>query len=1160
MRCVQVLSVLALKRLLRYACQPVGRNGSGRLGADKLAPAGHHLSRALRQANARAWTAAEVLLAGEELWERAQLTWERNLEEEFFRPIRTLLDEISLHAVDERGPEARRKCSQALQAALASALLTSGPLDIAELLPEIERVDEGLDESQTEWQSLERLMDQLDQAGYTELRPLFALRCESGEPFLVVLIAALFRQAVEADADLFGSLGAACADSTLEGIQEDFRPLAAALDRHRSRLDSLLRSLREPGNTQATLASVDMAGGLNRLGRGITFAQRGDYDQAIGEYTTAIQLDPASMQAFLQRADAYRLKGDYGQALADYSAALRLDPANALALLQRGQVHWTMGQVEEAIADFTAALQLDPKNAVAYHYRGKALADAGDLDGAVVNFSEALRLDPYYAWAYHDSGEAYLAQKHYDRAIGDYSEAIRLNPLATLSHLRRGDAYAAKKEFDRAIADYGNALRLDPHNVLGYQSLGVAYRELGKYEQAAAEFTRALELDFSNGRLYLERGVLLQMQGNHERALLDFSAAASRNPKDAETYFRRGLSHDALGDRQSALTDLSQALRLQPTHAGAYNARGLLYAARGETDLAIADYNSAVGIDSAFTDVYVNRAKALAASGRLDEALADCDKALRSEPELSQGFLVRGSVQAQRGEFARAIEDFSRTLRAEPLNAHAFYMRGVAYLKHDDPRQAVVDLTEAIRLDPNHARAYAQRAAIRQATGLHELALSDLAHAARLDAQLAPAYCRQLGVVHAAMGQYEWAVADYTLALSLDPDNAAARQGRESAWQAYLKAPRKRQGPHRGFQQLGTRVPPLFSDRGVSDRGDASAVAPAPARPPETTAMLRPQETMIGHVGLETGEMPAPEPAPETAGAESTFFRLNVPQTGAADDDAEGAPDLSFALNLPGQRPTSNPEATALYESGLTLAAGTDDSLSISAMTGSTEVEAPKMERPSADRDDDTDTEDTRKAREATEQANRARMAEDFRRAEEERKRNEKETAKKAAAAAAKKAKQRRAADDDDDDGLPKWKKGVLVAASLFILYWTTTTAWGFISTKFRLSRPGTVVVTGTLVSDKDNKPLSDVRVQFLPDGDTRAKRCAGMTKKDGTFILSTFNANDGAVPGKYVVTVSAYPGAVDIPPEYAERETTPLKFEITNQDPMDLGSIKVKL
>jgi hypothetical protein len=130
-----------MRRLLQTTLQPVGRNGAPPSLADSFLQGYLHVSRALRQANARAWLAVEVLLAGENLWERAQLTWERSLEMDFYKPLRLLLDDIPLTSLDEKGPDRRRKSGRALQAALANGLLTSGPLELAELLAEINRED-----------------------------------------------------------------------------------------------------------------------------------------------------------------------------------------------------------------------------------------------------------------------------------------------------------------------------------------------------------------------------------------------------------------------------------------------------------------------------------------------------------------------------------------------------------------------------------------------------------------------------------------------------------------------------------------------------------------------------------------------------------------------------------------------------------------------------------------------------------------------------------------------------------------------------------------------------------------------------------------------------------------------------------------------------------
>jgi len=1116
MRCIQVLSSLALKRLLHGAAQ--GRNRNSAVAALQFPQSDHHVARALRQANARAWVAVEVLLGGEPLWERAQLTWERSLETEFFQPLRFLLDDIALAPLDESGPDARRKACQSLQAALGSGLLTSGTLELTELLPDAQQDDEAPEDYQAPWRILAQLTTQLEQAGYAELSPFFQLRCGTGEPFLPSMVASFFRQAVEADPDLFGGFGTALTKKTKDLALEDLRPVAVMLDRQRARLDSLLGGLRDAGAVPMAAPPIDTLAGANRLEGGMAFAQRGDYEKAIGEYTAALQLDPASVQAFLYRGDAYRLKGDYGQALADYSTALRQDPGNAQALMQRGQVHWIMGHAEEALADFTEVLQIDPKSAVAYHYRGKALAATGDLDGAVVNFSEALRIDPYYAWVYHDSGEAYAAKGRYERAIADFSEAIRLNPLTTLTYLRRGDAYAAQKDYDRAIADYGSALRLDPHNVAGYQKRGVAYREQGKYDQAAAELTRALELDFSNGSLYFERGRLLQLQGNHARALLDFNAAVARNVEEAEVYYRRGLTHQVLDKAKQALADFSQAIRLDPDYVEAYHTRGQLYATRGELDLALPDFRSTLRLKPTFTQAYVSRAQALITGGQFDLALKDCNTAIAKEPELTQAYFLRGNVLAQKGEFAPAIEDFTRALRADPANAQAFYLRGVAYLKLENPKQAVVDLSEAIRLDPDHARAYAQRAAIRHAAGLVELALSDLAHAARLDAQLVPAYCRQLGAVHTAKGQYECAVADFTVALVLDPDNTSAQAGREQAWKAYLTQPKKKPATGRGVQQLGGKFPVLLEggNRVPASEAGRSPKAAEPGQSVKETAAIKSKDTRQ-HPAMGTGEVAA-------VSGQETAHDMSMPEEQVAGDQ-----DTTFEINDPSIEQVTEGDGSAAPEH---VTADQPEQSAEDAATAEFTIDVSAAEESQA-------------AAEQKAEENRKRMAEEVRKAEEQRKADEvKRLAAEKFLASKKSAKKtKKFNDDDDDDGrLPLWKKGVMVAASVFAVIWLGSTGWGFVRSIGATNKWTTLPLSGTLVTEA-NEPLGKVRLTFTPK-DPPGIPAYATTKDDGTFVVGTYTKEDGIIKGRYMVTLE---------PTANGRGTLP--FDSKDLDPVEIKS-----
>jgi len=67
-------------------------------------------------------------------------------------------------------------------------------------------------------------------------------------------------------------------------------------------------------------------------------------------------------------------------------------------------------------------------------------------------------------------------------------------------------------------------------------------------------------------------------------------------------------------------------------------------------------------------------------------------------------------------------------------------------------------------------------------------------------------------------------------------------------------------------------------------------------------------------------------------------------------------------------------------------------------------------------------------------------------------------------------------------------------------------------------------------------QPLGGATVTFRPDG--AGSGCSGITDESGNFKLSTFTAGDGAVPGKYRVTVTkvdAGPASVDVnSPGYA--------------------------
>jgi len=104
---------------------------------------------------------------------------------------------------------------------------------------------------------------------------------------------------------------------------------------------------------------------------GLAYRSRGNrsndiasYQDAVGEFTQAIELNPTLAQAHFARGIMYwRELNDYERAIRDFTRALELNPRIADAYLNRGlsRVYGRLGTREEAIADFERYLELGKK-------------------------------------------------------------------------------------------------------------------------------------------------------------------------------------------------------------------------------------------------------------------------------------------------------------------------------------------------------------------------------------------------------------------------------------------------------------------------------------------------------------------------------------------------------------------------------------------------------------------------------------------------------------------------------------------------------------------------------------------------------------------------------------------------------------------------------
>jgi len=91
----------------------------------------------------------------------------------------------------------------------------------------------------------------------------------------------------------------------------------------------------------------------------------------------AIELNPECALAYYYRGVAYDEKGEYDQAIADYTEAIRINPEDGDFYYNRGLAYGDKGEGDQAIADYTEAIRINPDLAYARQQPGHCLRQEG---------------------------------------------------------------------------------------------------------------------------------------------------------------------------------------------------------------------------------------------------------------------------------------------------------------------------------------------------------------------------------------------------------------------------------------------------------------------------------------------------------------------------------------------------------------------------------------------------------------------------------------------------------------------------------------------------------------------------------------------------------------------------------------------------------------
>ena len=230
----------------------------------------------------------------------------------------------------------------------------------------------------------------------------------------------------------------------------------------------------------------------------------------------------------------------------------------------------------------------------------------------------------------------------------------------------------------------------------------------------------------------------------------------------------RGTAHLKRGEWQQAVEVFTQIITNKPDDAGGYLHRGWAYLAGEKLDLALTDAESAL------------RLAPKLAGEHLLAAVGDFSAAIEQDANLAEAWRKRANAQNRLKKTDEALADIQQALKLQPNGRESLYVLGEVQWQRGDPTAAVTALTSFLeQADDWNSRI--MRGAAYDRLGDKELALADFSAAIKLKPDDRRGYeLRQS--LHLSQGHWREQIADLDILIERFPAENKLLDARAIAW------------------------------------------------------------------------------------------------------------------------------------------------------------------------------------------------------------------------------------------------------------------------------------------------------------------------------------------------------------------------------------------
>ncbi len=169
---------------------------------------------------------------------------------------------------------------------------------------------------------------------------------------------------------------------------------------------------------------------LDYFGRALSYTLVKNYDSAIADLSSAVELSPRFVLAYFARATAkyFKLLSDEAQSVGSILESVGIDSAGRML---------AQAELKSVLDDLNKVIELSPDLVYAYFNKGNIYYHQNDYTAAISCYTSAIDIKSDFGEAYYNRGIAYLRLGNLDKGMADLSRAGELGIMSSYNVIKR---------------------------------------------------------------------------------------------------------------------------------------------------------------------------------------------------------------------------------------------------------------------------------------------------------------------------------------------------------------------------------------------------------------------------------------------------------------------------------------------------------------------------------------------------------------------------------------------------------------------------------------------------------------------------------------------------------------------------------------------------